>query len=75
MVNHWDSNEELGTRGLYWSRFCTLLQCSDDSSIALSVLQLVCLCPYPSERKRVLPFCIPRVKAYIIPSTERGRGR
>jgi hypothetical protein len=39
------------------------------------VLQQVCLCAYPSERKRVLPFCILRVRPYIALPSERERER
>jgi hypothetical protein len=49
MVNRC-SNEELGTLGLYWFR------CSADCSIALSVLQQVCLCVY--IRKKAQPLIV-----------------
>jgi hypothetical protein len=59
--------------GFILVRIHTLLQCSVDHSIALNVLRQVCLCTYPSERKRILPFYIPRVRAYIVPSSEREK--
>jgi hypothetical protein len=62
MVNRY-SNEELGTRRFILVWVHTLLQCSADRSIALRVLQQVCLCVY---KKGGPPFYNSRVGPYMV---------
>jgi hypothetical protein len=57
MVNRWDA-ENLGHKVIL-VRVRTLLQCSIDRNIALSVLQRLCLC-----ERGGLPFYILRVGPY-----------
>jgi hypothetical protein len=55
MMNCWDSDEELGTRSLYWFEFAPYSSVLLIVVLLLSVLQ-VCLCVY--IRKKACPLIV-----------------